>query len=156
MPAKRVQATGEIRGDLEEVFQWFYHSENFTKSPIVFRSRWRPESTRWVAGSVRDINMIAGWYQEEITDVKENECIRYRVNKSFPEVRQDFTEIHFEETAAGTVRVVWTIEIEVPGKLGSRLAEPAGKMARTLYGTIISAGKKQIEKTRSSRKRWAG
>jgi hypothetical protein len=146
MSANRVQVTGEIRGTLEDVFQWFYHSENFTKSPIVFRSKWRPESTRWCAGSVRDINMIAGWYQEEITEVKENEYIRYRVNKSFPKVKQDFTEISFEKTEAGTVRVVWTIEIEVPGKLGSKLAGFAGKMAGTLYGTIISAGKKQIER----------
>lgn len=147
MSANRVQATGEIRGDLETVFQWFYHSENFTKSPIVFRSRWRPGSTWWVPGSVRDINMIAGWYQEEITDVSENEYIRYRVNKSWPNVRQDFTEIRFEKTETGTVRVVWTIEIEVPGRLGPALAGPAGKMARTLYGTIISAGKKQIERS---------
>ncbi|MGI6212563.1 MAG: SRPBCC family protein [Anaerovoracaceae bacterium] len=148
MAVNRVQVTGEIRGDLDKVFQWFYHSENFTKSPIVFRSKWRPDSSRWDVGSVRDINMIAGWYQEEITDVKENEYIRYRVNKSFPSVKQDFTEIRFESTAAGTVRVVWTIEIEIPGKFGSKLAGPAGKMARTLYGTIISAGKKQIERSR--------
>lgn len=147
MSAKRVQVTGEIKGDLSEVYQWFYHSENFTKSPIVFRSRWRPESTKWIAGSVRDINMIAGWYQEEITELKDNEYIRYRVNKSFPAVKQDFTEIRFEKTPADTVRVVWTIEIEIPGRLGSKLAAPAGAMARTLYGTIISAGKKQIEKT---------
>ncbi|MEE8885826.1 MAG: SRPBCC family protein [Eubacteriales bacterium] len=145
MSVNRVQVTDEIRGELEKVFQWFYHSENFTKSPIVFRSKWRPESTRWCAGSVRDINMIAGWYQEEITEVKENEYIRYRVNNSFPKVKQDFTEIRFENTPEGTVRVTWTIEIEVPGKLGSKLDGPAGKMAGTLYGTIIRAGKKQIE-----------
>ena len=145
MAAVSVEVTGEIRGNLDTVFQWFYHSENFTKSPIVFRSKWRPESTKWCAGSVRDINMIAGWYQEEITEVKENEYIRYRVNKSFPKVRQDFTEIRFESTGNGTVRVIWTIEIEVSGKFGSKLTGSAGRMAGKLYGTIISAGKKQIE-----------
>lgn len=147
MSVNCVQVTDEIRGTQGQVFRWFYHSENFTKSPIVFRSKWRPDSTRWCAGSVRDINMIAGWYQEEITEVKENEYIRYRVNRSFPAVKQDFTEIRFENTKAGTVRVTWTIEIEVPGKLGAKLTGPAGKMARTLYGTIIRAGKKQIERT---------
>lgn len=147
MSANRVQVNGEIRGTLDHVFQWFYHSENFTKSPIVFRAKWRSGSTRWCAGSVRDINMIAGWYQEEITEVKDNEYIRYRVNKSFPAVKQDFTEIRFERTAAGTVRVVWTIEIEVPGKFGSKFAKLAGKMASALYGTIISAGKKWIERS---------
>ena len=149
MPANRVQVSGEIGRSLDSVFQWFYHSENFTKSPIVFRSRWRKGGTRWVVGSVRDINMVAGWYQEEITDVSENEYIRYRVIRSFPNVRQDFTEIRFEETAGGTVMVTWTIEIEVPGRFGQVLSGPAGGMARALYGTIIGAGKRQLERSRS-------
>lgn len=147
MAVNRVQVTEEIRGDLEETFRWFYHSENFTRSPIVFGSKWRPESTKWCVGSIRDIYMVAGWYQEEITEVKENEYIRYRVNKSFPSVKQDFTEIRFERMPSGTVKVVWTIEIEIPGKLGGKLTGPAGNMARTLYGSIIRAGKKQIERT---------
>lgn len=144
--AKRVVVTKLIQADLPRVFDWFYRSENFTASPIVFRSAWRKDSTKWATGSVRDIVMIAGWYQEEITAVKENEYIRYRVNRSFPSVRQDFTEIRFEKQG-GAVLVTWTIDIEVPAPgIGKAMTGAAGKMAGTLYGTIMSAGKKALEK----------
>ena len=146
MSVERVKVSGHIRGSIDEVFQWFYHSENFTASPIVFRSSWRKDSTKWEKGSVRDINMIAGWYQEEITDVKENAYIRYRVIQSFPRVRQDFTEIRFTEVRENLIKVEWIIEIEVPGRFSASLSKSAGKMAARLYGTIITAGRRQIEK----------
>lgn len=147
MAAERVVVKKEISSDLHTVFEWFYHSENFTKSPIVFKSKWREDSTKWDTGSVRDIVMIAGWYKEEITDVKEDEYIRYRVQKSFPSVRQDFTEIRFQKTGENSVGVTWTIDIEVaaPG-IGKALTKQAGSMAGTLYGTIMTAGKKELEK----------
>lgn len=146
MSAVRVHVTDEIRGEMEQVFEWFYHSENFTKSPIVFRSAWKKNSTKWKTGSIRDINMIAGWYEEEITDVKEKEYIRYRVVRSFPKVRQDFTEIRFQRLPSGLIQVDWVIEIEVPGRFSDSLSKSAGRMARTLYGTIIHAGRKEIER----------
>lgn len=92
---ERVVITKVIKKSKEETFDWFYKSENFVKSPIVFKSKWR-EKTRWKKGSKRDIIMIAGWYFEEITAVKKDEYIQYKVNKSLPKVRQDFTEIYFE------------------------------------------------------------
>lgn len=147
MAAKRVVVKKEIQADLPSVFQWFYHSENFKKSPILFKSSWRKKSTKWEKGSVRDIVMIAGWYKEEITDVKENESIQYRVLNSFPKVRQDFTEISFREIESDKVLVTWTIDIEVPiPGLRKPLTSFAGKMAGTLYGTILKAGKKDLEK----------
>lgn len=146
MVAERVIVKKEINADLHAVFEWFYHSENFTRSPILFKSSWRKNSTKWVKGSVRDIVMIAGWYKEEITDVKEDEYIRYRVQKSFPSVRQDFTEILFQKIGEHSVEVVWTIDIEVPVPgIGKALTKMSGKMAGTLYGTIINAGKKSLE-----------
>jgi uncharacterized membrane protein len=149
MSVSRVQASGEIHGSLEQVFQWFYHSENFTASPIVFRSSWKTGRT-CAAGAIRDINMIAGWYEEEITEVKENEFIRYRVRRSFPKVIQDFTEIHFQKISSDTVRVDWMIEIEVPGKIGRVMTGPAGRMAAALYGTIIKAAQKEFERRKAS------
>lgn len=147
MAADRVIVKKKIHADLHKVFEWFYHSENFSKSPILFKSKWRNDSTKWVKGSVRDIVMIAGWYKEEITDVREDEYIRYRVQRSFPSVRQDFTEIRFEETGKNTVEVTWTIDIEVPAPvIGKALTKMSGNMAGTLYGTIMTAGKKDLER----------
>jgi hypothetical protein len=143
----RVVVKRVVQSDLASVFDWFYRSENFKKSPIVFKSAWRKESTRWAEGSVRDIVMIAGWYREEITAVKENEYIQYRVIKSFPSVRQDFTEIRFRKIGNAQIEVIWTIEIEVPVPgIGKAMGKAAGKMAGTLYGTIMTAGKKELEK----------
>ncbi len=91
--------------------------------------------------------MIAGWYKEEITSIKKNEYIQYRVVKSIPNVNQDFTEIRFKEIEDNRVEVIWTIDIEVPVPLvGSLFNQLAGKMSSVLYGTIINAGKKEIER----------
>ncbi len=142
----RVVIKKKIHRDLHAVYDWFYHSENYTKSPILFRSSWRKNSTKWEKNSVRDIVMIAGWYKEQITEVKEDDYIRYRVLKSFPSVRQDFTEIQFKQETENTTEVTWTIDIEVPVPVvGKVLGKAAGKMAGTLYGTIMKAGKKELE-----------
>lgn len=145
MAIERVVVSQEIASPLDDVFLWFYHSENFIASPIVFRSSWRGES-RWTKGAQRDIIMIAGWYAEEITSVRVNQSICYKVNRSFPSIRQDFTELTFEETENGRTRVTWTIEIEVPILVGQRVVNRlAGRMARILYTTILTAGKRSLE-----------
>ncbi|EHJ52432.1 hypothetical protein STRMA_1040 [Streptococcus macacae NCTC 11558] len=70
----------------------------------------------------------------------------YRVNPSLPAVRQDFTEIAFEAVNPQRTKVTWTIEIEVPISLGQKaLNLLAGKMAATLYRTILTAGKRRLE-----------
>lgn len=145
MPIERVQISREIQAPIEQVFDWFYKSEHFTASPIVFRSAWRGRS-RWTKGSQRDIIMIAGWYREEITAVSPNRSICYKVNRSFPAVRQDFTELAFEKIAERQTKVIWTIEIEVPTPVGQKLANRlAGQMAKILYTTILTAGKYALE-----------
>lgn len=145
MTAEVVQIQTEIHAPLEETFNWFYHSENFIQSPIVFRSRWT-SPVRWTSGSQRDIIMIAGRYIEEITEVERQQYIRYRVSRSFPRVRQDFTEIQFTAVRPQITRVTWTIEVEVPMPfIGKGLNRLAGKMAEVLYRTILNAGKKELE-----------
>ncbi|MGX7112663.1 SRPBCC family protein [Gemella cuniculi] len=145
---ERVEITQEIKAPTPQVFSWFFKSENFIKSPIVFKADWRKKSSKWIKGSQRDIIMIAGWYFEEITDVKKDIYIRYKVNRSFPTVRQDFTEIAFKKIDEKTTKVTWIIEIEVPTPVGKKLANRlAGKMAKTLYKTILTAGKKELEKS---------
>ncbi|HFU4463935.1 TPA: SRPBCC family protein [Streptococcus suis] len=145
MPVERVRISQEIAVPLNQVFTWFYQSENFTASPIVFRSAWLGKS-RWTKGSQRDIIMIAGWYREEITAVSPNHSISYKVNRSFLAVHQDFTEIAFEKIAEQKTGGTWTIEIEVPTPVGQKLANRlAGKMAKTLYATILRAGKHALE-----------
>ncbi len=59
MSVRTVTVTQDINAPLERVFDWFYHSENFVQSPIVFRSDWATP-TRWTPHSERDIVMIAG------------------------------------------------------------------------------------------------
>ena len=86
--------------------------------------------------------MIAGWYQEEITAVAPQKFIRYKVNRSFPQVQQNFTEIAFEPLDQGHTRVTWVINIAVKPAFLTNLG---GKMAATLYGTIIKAAKKSLE-----------
>lgn len=145
MAAEVVQIQTEIQAPLEQVFEWFYHSENFIQSPIVFRSQWM-SPVKWTSGSQRDIIMIAGRYFEEIIEVEEQRYIRYRVNRSFPAVRQDFTEIRFDVVDPHITRVTWTIEVEVPVPIiGKGLNYLAGKMAGILYRTILTAGKKELE-----------
>ncbi|WP_164683181.1 SRPBCC family protein [Streptococcus hyointestinalis] len=140
---KRVIVEETIKAPLAETFDWFYKSEHFIKSPIVFRSSWRGEKHR--AGTRRDIVMIAGWYSEEITAVEKDKFIQYRVVKSVPSVRQDFTEIAFEETSSGT-KVTWTIDVDVPLPLLNKpMTGFAGQMAKTLYRTILKAGKEELE-----------
>lgn len=146
MAAEVVTIQQDIAAPLEQTFDWFYKSENFTKSPIVFVSSWRAGS-QWKKSSKRDIIMIAGWYWEEITEVKMDQFIRYRVNRSFPAVRQDFTEIAFEKVGPSQTRVTWTIEIEVPTPFAKKtLNKMSGRMAATLYRTILRAGKRELER----------
>lgn len=145
MAVEVVTIQQDIAAPLEQVFDWFYKSEHFTASPIVFQSRWR-KGGQWTKGSQRDIIMIAGWYAEEITQVETNQFIRYRVNRSLPAVKQDFTEIRFEALDEDWTQVTWTIEIEVPAPFFQKaLNKVAGKMAGTLYQTILKAGKKALE-----------
>ena len=131
------------------VFEWFYHSENFTASPIVFLSRW--DRGCWQAGSVRDIVMIAGWYREEITDVIDGQRIDYRVSRSIPAARQDFTRIDFLSEGSGT-RITWTIELDVPvpaflpDAAGSALANAGARMAGVLYGSIMRSAALALDK----------
>lgn len=139
-----VVITKIIKKSKEEVFDWFYKSENYVKSPIVFKSKWR--EGLWTKGSKRDIIMVAGWYFEEITAVKKNEYIQYKVNKSFPAVKQDFTQIYLESIDKEQTKVTWTIDISVPTPLGQGfLNKLAGKMAGILYKTILNAGAKELE-----------
>lgn len=72
--------------------------------------------------------------------------IRYRVNRSLPAVKQEFTEIAFEALDEDWTKVTWTIEIEVPVVFAQKsLNKLAGKMAGTLYRTILIAGKRALE-----------
>ena len=145
MTVNRVVISQEIAAPVTTVFDWFYRSENYTKSPIVFQSAWRGQS-RWTKGSQRDIIMIAGWYQEGITAVEAQRFIRYRVNKSFPPVRQDFTELSFREVGEGETWVTWTIELELALPLvGALLTRLGGAIAKILYRSILKAGKKELE-----------
>lgn len=135
-----------IRASKEQVFQWFYHSENFISSPIVFKSKWRTEK-KCDVGAKRDIVMIAGWYFEEITDVKENHSINYKVNNSFPKVKQDYTEIQFKELSDKEIQVTWIIEIEVPTPIFRNFFTNVGaNMAVRLYGSILKVAKKELGK----------
>lgn len=147
MAVETVTIQQEIKAPLEQVFDWFYKSEHFTQSPIVFRSKWR-KGPQWQKGAKRDIIMVAGWYAEEITEVASKQFIRYRVNRSLPAVKQDFTEIAFKAIDGVTTQVTWTIEIEVPTPIAKKaLNRVAGKMAGTLYSTILKAGKKALEES---------
>lgn len=134
-----------ISAPIADTFDWFYKSENFTASPIVFRSSWR-KGHKWQAGAKRDIIMIAGWYSEEITQVELESFIRYKVNRSLPSVKQEFTEIAFKALNKDQTKVTWTIEVEVPTPFGRKsLSRFAGKMAKNLYQTILKAGKRELE-----------
>lgn len=139
---KRITVCADLAAPLPQVFDWFYHSEHFTASPMVFVSRWHT-AAQHDTGAVRDIVMAAGWYREAITAVEPNRFIRYRVLRSFPRVKQKFTEIAFTPAPNGTTRVTWTVELQtVPA-----LITPVGaKLAKLLYGTILRAGKRALER----------
>ena len=123
------------------VFDWFYRSENFTASPMVFASRWHT-AARHETGAVRDIVMAAGWYREEITAVETDRFIRYCVLRSFPRVKQEFTEIAFTPAPNGATRVAWTVELQTAPAL---LTPIGAKLAKRLYSTILRAGKRALE-----------
>ena len=110
---------------------------------MVFSSSWR-QGSKWQVGAKRDIIMIAGWYAEEITELAVNRFIRYRVNRSLPAVKQEFTEIAFSALEKKLTKVIWTIEIEVPTPL---LQKPLNHLAGTLYQSILKAGKRALEVT---------
>lgn len=138
MRVVRVRET--IAAPLDQVYAWFYESENFKQSPIVFKSSWRGNKKREV-GAVRDIVMLAGWYQEEMTEIVQNQVISYRVNQSFPKVIQDFTQLTFEEREEG-VLVEWVIELETSPAFLTGLG---GRMAAILYGSIMKTAKRALE-----------
>ena len=138
---KVVKISNVIDAPISDCYNWFYHSENFIASPIVFKSQWG--KAKHGLGSERDIVMIAGWYHEKITDLKKNNYIRYCVERSFPRVKQDFTEILFKKISSNKTQIIWTIEIGMPNQFLLRLAS---KIAKTLYSTIIMAAQKNLEK----------
>ena len=114
-----------VNRDIDTVFDWYYHSENFTASPIVFKSKWR-EPKYWEKGAIRDIVMIARWYNEEITKVVTGKKIDYR---------------HDNKT-----KVTWIIDIEVPASFMTKpMTAFGGFMAKNLYGTIMNASKRKLE-----------
>ncbi|EHJ52504.1 hypothetical protein [Streptococcus macacae] len=61
MAVEIVSVQQEIAASLEQTFDWFYRSENFIASLLVFKSSWRP-GDQWQKGAKRDIIMITGWY----------------------------------------------------------------------------------------------
>lgn len=145
MTAVTVAIHEDIRAPREDVFAWFSHSEHFAHAPLVFRSTWSTD-THWEAGSERDILMVAGWYHEKITAVEPGHTIHYRITKSFPSVRQDFTEMLFDSISEDITRVTWTIEVDVPTPWKqTALSAAAGTMARLLYRSILRQGKKELE-----------
>lgn len=77
MVTKKVQISQIINRPISKVFEWFYHSENFITSPIVFKSNW--VEGKWDKNSEREIIMLAGWYHEKITAIKKDNFIHYRV-----------------------------------------------------------------------------
>ncbi|MDO5750927.1 MAG: SRPBCC family protein [Rothia sp. (in: high G+C Gram-positive bacteria)] len=145
---QKVVLTRFINAPVQRVYDWFYHSENFTASPIVFISRWN--TGRWESGSIRDVVMIAGWYREEITAAVPGKHIDYRVVRSIPAVSQEFTRIHCEAQGSGTL-VTWTIELQVPlpailpAALGSAMTKAGARMAGILYGSIMGAAARALE-----------
>lgn len=56
---KRITVCADIAAPLPQVFDWFYHSEHFTASSMVFVSRWHT-AAQHDTGVVRDIVMAAG------------------------------------------------------------------------------------------------
>lgn len=59
MAVEIVTIEQEIAAPLTKVFDWFYKSEHFTASPIVFKSSWC-KGKQWIKGAQRDIIMVAG------------------------------------------------------------------------------------------------
>lgn len=144
----KTKITTIINASLHDTFVWFDHSENYSASPIVFSSRWR--KVRYLPGARRDIIMIAGWYSEVITQRQPDRLIQYRVLKSLPKVRQDFTQISFTPLNENLTHVEWTVELELPTHW---LANLAIKTAHRLYHSILMAGKKNLEKQHESKQK---
>lgn len=142
---KRIIISKLIEAPIEETFNWMAHSNNFSKAPWVFSSKWR-DSNNYNVGAVRNIFMLAGWYQEKITAFERNKRIQYRVLKSFPPVKQDFTEMKFEKVSRGTM-VTWTIDIDVLVPIvGPIITQVAGKLAAGLYSSILITGNRVLTK----------
>lgn len=136
---KRVVVTRTLAAPGKAVFDWFLKSENYVKSSIVFRSDWDDGSTQRYAGSVRTVVMVAGRYHEKITEVGQDDFVRYVVIDSFPKVKQPFTEIRLSDWDDGETLVIWTIDIDAG--MGTAFA---GFMAKRLYGTIMDAAKREL------------
>lgn len=62
------------------------------------RANWQ-QANPYKVGAIRDIVMVAGCYQEEITKFVENKQIQYRVNRLISKVHQYFTEVNFTEVS---------------------------------------------------------
>lgn len=136
---KRVVVTRTLAAPGKAVFDWFLKSENYVKSSIVFRSDWDDGSTQRYAGSVRTVVMVAGRYHEKITEVGQDDFVRYVVIDSFPKVKQPFTEIRLSDGDGGETLVTWTIDIDAG--MGTAFV---GFMVKRLYGTIMDAAKREL------------
>lgn len=95
---ERIVVTRKMNVPLANVFNWMAHSENYAKSPLGFRANWQ-QANSYKVGAIRDIVMLAGCYQEEITKFVENKQIQYRVNRLISKVHQYFTEDNFTEVS---------------------------------------------------------
>lgn len=90
-----------INTPLTTVYQWFYHSPNFAHSPLVFKvvnhksphsGNTKPTLSLGV-GSTRTIYTAAGIFHEKITEVLPEEKITYIIERSFPPITQERTQI---------------------------------------------------------------
>ena len=138
-PMKRVVVvTRTIAAPHKAVFDWFLKSENYVKSPSYSARTGTTARHSGMRGSVRTVVMVAGRYHEKITEVGQDDFVRYIVIDSFPRSNNRLPRSASRTRTTGTL-VTWTIDIDAG--MGTAFA---GFMAKRLYGTIMDAAKRSF------------
>lgn len=149
-PEPNVVAERTIRAEREAVYAWLEDSRNYARSPMVLACPWRRPGTgsRFGADAVRDVYMAAGWYREQITGTVPGRQIDYRVLRSVPPVRQDYSRIILTDRPGGDgplTHARWEAEVHVLAPLiGGAATRLSAPVASALYGTILGAAERAL------------
>ncbi|MBS7578368.1 MULTISPECIES: hypothetical protein [unclassified Enterococcus] len=144
MVSTHIEVNKIIQAPIDDCFNWFYYSDNFVKSLMVFVCK--PQfKGKYGIGSRRIVLTVAGLFKEEIVSVKKQQEIHYKVYQSFPKVIQDNNIIYFQAISSKETQINWSIELSVKaGCLSEFLTKVGGKLASELYDSILNASQKEL------------
>ncbi len=131
---KTVSVRQWIHAPVGDCYAWLADSDHDIASQLVFFSKWHHSSVK-----LRNLVTVAGWLQEETTEAKYNELLRYKLKRRVPGTKTMNGQLTFFEHC-GVTRVTWTVTFDVAaGVLTSTVGLTVTAISSRLYRRVLRA-----------------